>query len=1410
MGLEESLPPDALLTLVQNSLRSFGNSFDAEYLISKAADVAVSLALRLWPNGIWSEFPTWIIHNLNNDILVLRIIQSIGEEILEYQSEPIVSMRKSEFTSGISVAFLPLFIINDLYPEGFKLDSSGAGKRRNNSTKRLELIKPLQGNENGWIEAIFIILNNPEKSNKVREIAINALQSYLNWLPFLAFQKIPQIIISIRSLITNPSCLELKKYSLECLLTITSRNYPVSSEKTYISELLLDEYKIYNELNFLLGFINDQNNDLDPSEIIEFSRMIYKIITNVAENLIFYKKSSSPIPNSIIDIIGFMVSGLTSKYITVSEISACGLLSLNNNKDQIQKLNVTLFGELQPIIIQKMKHVFSIVSSKNKSLDWEDESDGILGGNFESESDYKLFAYGKLYTKLFDILKFIAKLDPLSFSIFVINQVGSLFQNGTNQIEHLETDSERCNLVNTGLALIEVAAKSLEHFNIDIQTIKDGKIDSFKETEVIESSNRIYNILIHYKCDNPEIIRLQLSKIESFSFLIQKKPELILTCLTFLTSFLSKPPSSTKSPTEPWSKVSYKASSVLETLVRSNTNIFWKYYFDFVSLSKQHSVDSNTPSQTKIMLWELLISFFTSDTPLDQSDQIPKPAELNELAINLISPVVTQFEELGKLLESPNKLLGMMGVDVIGFDSNKGSSIDNYLQRIRSSAKFRSDVYHILLTMNAFVKPLTRLFDLNDPINFGNKNLILKNVDETKLTLHIYISIIESIATKVIRISLELTRIIHLVFNHQLLNQVVSKDIPENIIKEHTLESINGWSQFLSMKLNPIPKIQTLPFENSYGESQRFYSSVSNILELANKIVGSLTYCPTVYYEIADFGSFYSSCMFGEANFLPLNVWKSIFINCLRPLIIGNTRPSTMAIPLENGNNNFNNKIKKVPVVKPPTVKQSSAVFSSFLENLNGFLVDKVVKMNLEFSSIHNSEGDMTEYESNYRLFMRSLSSFQSEMIEGLDFGRYIVNLGEFWNSEEMIPIFIKNKFSNSNLVKSGNKVLMGYEEGDMNSNYRSSNMFDMLKTSSDNNFALEVDHNGNMDSSPKPSFLNTNFLSFLVSNQPCTLGILRGISKILDTHDLISTRNLIISIEQIFPITLLYTINYTKYQALFSSTLEKTDSDSSFLEFLSVVKQTPVSKIKKSFSSIQNSPVEMLRFYSLLSEFSTTDLISQLIKMLSDIYYIELKEKIIHIIGTILYASISASSAPSINTQNSNYTGSFDNSLVTYNESNNHYWINAKQSLVNESMSILKERFNYQQTVNSLNTYFKNVLDFDSLSDTETSSYNNESGNNNGIFNEKKKGKFMFTVTKELLDPIINWKDSHDLLASANKNSDRIISAYKKKTSKNTVIIKEDGFGGGISGKNHNSLDVFDSSEFGEKEGFDLSNFIP
>ncbi|OMJ10898.1 hypothetical protein AYI69_g10053 [Smittium culicis] len=1407
LGLENSTPPETLLSLVQNSLKSFHNSFSADYLIFKAADVTVSLALRLWPRGIWSDFPTWIIFNLSNDLLVLRIIQSIGEEILEYQSEPIVTMRKLEYTSGITVAFLPLFIINQLYPDGFKLDQSNSNtKKLRATTYVLELIKPLEGNENGWIGALFTILNDPAKPIKVRETAINALQAYLNWLPFTAFENIPQIISTLISFINNTSAETLIKPSLNCLLSITSRNYPSSVEKQCIAELFFDQYKIYNQLNSLLVAINSDKLDLEESDKIELTRMIFKIPANIIEILIFYKKSSSPLPKSINEAIKFMIHGLTSNYVTVSEISASSIFALNNNQDQVKNINPAVFSELQPIIIDKIKSVFSLISSKNDSIDWEDESDGIFGGNFESINEYKTFVYGKLYSRLFDTLKYIAKIDPLQFSVFVINQVSLLFQNGMSQPEHLQSSSERSNIVNTALSLIEVAANGLEATINELENNKNSNSEQ-NINKCIESASHIFSILIQYKCNNPEVIRIQLTKVEAFPFLIIYKPELILTSLTFLTNFLSKPSNSKHSKnsyTDIWTKVSYRSASVLKTLVKSNTNLFWNYYFDFVNLAKQHSTNPLTPDNTKIMLWELLISFFTSENSQNVPGQIPNATELNDLAVNLISPTINQFNELSLLLSSPTKLLDNLGVGFVGIDMNTKSQMPDILIKENAIYEFRSDLYQLLVTMYAFLKPVLELFDTAEQNNSDNNRTPSEGpIANENFALLVYLKLIQSVSPQVIKVALELIKVLHLIFNHKLLTQIVSTNPLETVNSNLASLSLNKWSEFLLLKCTPSPENFSAILNNDYSDPNKLFSSVVNILEVSNKIVGSLTFCPQIYYEIPDFGTLYSSSLFGEAGSLPLNVWKNIFLFCLKPLISANSKSSKLSYPLGESANNQKLSSKKSHIIKPPSPKQTSGVFSTFYEQLNTFLLDKISSLNQEFSKIHTSEEDVTEFESSYRHFMRSLSLVQSEIFRCINFGSNATNLSEFWSAEELIFTRINNKFKSPNSIRSANKALMGSaSDEDDQPKYTASNMFDLLQTGSNNNFELKVDSDGSLLNDPKNhQDLNLNFLVYLVVNQSCSLSLLKTLIQMLNIRDLISTRNLIISAENVFPISLAYTIQFTKYQPLIaSSSLSSSDIDNNFIEFLSISKQISASKIKKSLSTIPNSSVELFKFFSLISEFATSDLTSQLIRMLADSYYVELKDKIIHILSAIFSTAVSYQSQ----TQNSS---SASNQTIDYTGANNHYWNNIKQSIINESMTMLKEKFNYQQLNTSLSSFYKEAFEYDVEIETDPIFSSAINGTNSADGSDKtKKNKFMYALTKTLLDHIINWHDSHDLLKAATKESNRIVASYKKSTNKSSIQVES-------SENSWGSYSVLDSKGSGGENGnedFDLSHFIP
>ncbi|PVZ97330.1 hypothetical protein BB558_004812 [Smittium angustum] len=1104
IGVDNTYTPDQLLKVIKEALSTITQNEKLEYLIHKAAKTTATVALRLWPNGIWSDFPVWIQKNLNNHFLVLYIMKTLCEEVMEYESDPIVAIRKPEYTTGLTIAILPANVFQKLYPHGFKSDGNNP-----TNTNNLEIIKPIPGNENGWLGAWMAILSDGSMSITIKAAVLSTIQSCLNWMPFIVLKEMPQLLLFLNNSLLESKTLEILKSSLDCLQILTARPYSSPVEKHEVVSLLVEQSKLHLTIHQLFSSLKNQRAlfpDLEDSEIIEIKKNAIQVLSNITSNLIWYKKSPGFLPENINDLLLALVEGLASRHVTVSDIGAMGLLAMERHPEvMLTKIEPSILFQLQNICIDKLQWTFQVCSVSADSefadqTEWENEADGV---HFETFVEYKSFISTRYRSKLIDILRLIASLDSINFSKLIIEKVSGLTQPGFTNIEKLESTGERFSLINTGFALIEIVAK-------DLQTIVSSEKRDLEKNTSIEAAVQLFEILIKYKCNNPEVIRQQLSKLEFFGFLIEKQTNLIRIALEALTTYVSIPEQYPLSEKDDWTKVSYKTASVLQNLIKSNPNLFWNYYFDFVSLAKSKENSVNTPGRTKIMLWELPISFLTTQVPCFGSGA-PNEADLKKTIAQLIAPAAEDLVSINQVLENPQMFFDSLGLGFI--DNDKNTSEDNW-KNVKAQ---RGVLGSLVQKIFAFAKPLAVITDPNLQSSI-NSNEETKNV---VLPFNYYLETMNSYAPEIMKTTLMLARVLHAGFNNEVAKS-------------------SKWKLFIENKFSLEHTIDLESIE--YRESSIFLTYIHQLLEYTHKILGYLVVIPSVYSQIGNFGELWTSCLFGEANYLPSTVWKSLLSNTINRCVIANSVPS---------------------VYNYPNPKHSLEFFSAFFPHLTGFINAKLGEMWSQFTKVKNDESDISEFEVNLRGLTRTYADLLADLFFSLNNG-----IQDHGSIEEMlVEKYMKKGSENENTFKS-------------------TNMFGVLS----------ADGEMSEESKEKPKLKkNQNILIYIVNNQPFLLQLLNSSTFLLSIEDTFSARKIIKSVEQFVP-TIVGIVS-------FFTPVSNVINDQGFLSNLSIedfyefyqkiTKQTFNSATKKLIVNEQ-----LFSLFVTITEWASTDLTS----LISDI----------------------------------------------------------------------------------------------------------------------------------------------------------------------------------------------------------------
>ncbi|PVV03995.1 hypothetical protein BB560_001514 [Smittium megazygosporum] len=1345
-GSQDSMDPEFFLSNLKTVLVSFSNIPESQssedFIILKAANVCAATVLRLWPNGIWADFPVWIFSKVENRFLAFQIILSLFEEIIEFKKDPLVTLRKSEYNLGLTSALLPVSVLKELYPYGFRADESSANTS----------IKPIPGNENGWLYIFLETLASPNLSQKTQTTLLKIFQLCLKWLPFITIQKIPMTVSKILELISIPFSTgdsnmikstnhEIYILCLGCVLSLCSRPFSASSEKVDMAKLLVDEYRIQLFIYNIFTVLNSKAYEslgFEEAEFVELSQTAASVLSLVVENLVWGKKDNSFAPEQISDVINTLVYGARLNYVTISQICANGLVAMQNNKTlMLQKLQPQIFNDIKNLCIEKLKWCYYTVmidpkSAKADDIEWEIEANGAYGGDFESFLDYREFVRTKYKSKISHLLQLMASLDPSAFAITVSSWVKQIVLSAQNSAVTQNDIADYELSLTTGFTLIDTAAKAIEEF---LKSNEAGNTSEQTHENALLQTLDLFEIVVKLSPTKTETIKLQISTIENFAFLITKKPELILTSLGLLSKYLSSPPNIPVGERAEWNKVSYRAASIIEKLIKSDPVAFYPYYNDFVNLAVQKENVSETLTRIKVMLWEFPICFFTSEleiisieTGITESDILQK---MNETVSNLSK----SFSGMESMFSSPEYLIKNIGLSLL----DNSSATEQDFAIIHNQKRFFGYMTQKLFAFVKFLRDSQNYFIFKK--HARNLNPALQRLSP----LVVYKKVWEEYGPSLMNTLLLFVRVLHALFNPELVGSV-------------------KWKSYLENRLNFNPQVDSKSKE--FKDAEMIYVYLTHLLEYCHKIIGNLTFVQSVYFKIDNFAQIWATCLFGEVNHLPITVWKSLVSNVIQPCVLANS----YACPETHVLNS----------------RKIDDFFAGFIPHLNLFLIEKVKTLWSQLRNLSASDEYYGEFEAETRSFTRAYSELVSTIFVGIFFS--ITGI----NHEISTPVFsISSSSTGAELARIEDLIERKYVKKAIavKSGLGTSNIFSVLSDSSateDNNLMVGGKNEKEDRFKIRP---NTDLLNYFMKYQKDYTNLLEVAKLLLQVEDTISVRKVISGIEvslcQVAAITSFFTkLNLPNpsgghvFDDPAKALMNLTISD--FMNYFCELggQHFETSKLKRI------NPELLYSTFVTSNQWVTSDFLSSLLLVLSKGYHSELKDIVIVSISKIIRGSLG---------QVKMVYSMENKDLMVFNgvEPSNlsPFLSNIKSTYINTMLMIMKEKYDYINDSEKFVQYVNSLITFEK----ETSTI--------------KEPKFLFSSTKMLLEKLCSLAILEDSSLSLVHNSSVQVSKYKEQISKNQRIFGTDLY----KGKKSVTSDLLNTEkDDGYGDIFDLGSIIP
>ncbi|KAJ1951507.1 karyopherin [Linderina macrospora] len=887
-------------------LRGHGKQ-DPAYIKEKLVTVFVLLAVRMWPSSVWGDFNSQMMYlyrlSAKHQELALKIWQTLGEEVFEYESDLSVGVHKGDLLIGLAGSLLPKATSTELYPHGYRVAVDNGAPASFNKTKAGKKAREIPyepGNEDGWLlrwamyagEIAQRMEHQGSGGNSQTDqdhgdlgellgSVVDTIAVFMDWVPVRALVT-TQMIPCIAGLLRVRSSDSVRQRAVKCLEKISRRNVP-SGE--YRDTILLEFASatsntggpvVATMAQAYLSTVKPQADSQwgDTAEALAAARTIAQTAMNLVSLHWARKKVDVNVLGDGQALIELLLLLCRDPRYTVSSLAMASWTAIIGHqalsKDGAVLAAFSSLAELTTTMLFNVCRASHLVgeqihggsaNGEEAGLD-EDEVD-----QFESLADLRSFLSSEVRSRLLGILRGTCKLEPTGFVRWI---VPSLLPVLSKPITGAATaDVGQVSVAEAAFVTVDTILSTLDEY--EQRALADGDGDAAVHVqEVRPLCYEIGGMVVGFVTDHAGLVTRQLQTLPSFGFLlrqsaIEQAPEarqLLFDVLKKCTALLRTPPSDDNAHARELRTLSRRATGALVRIATAIPDSLMLIYGDLSQLVQSCLTDVHVSDSVKSYLAEFLLTLIAG-----ASCSLP---QRKELAGTVIHPLVESLKEFAPALESPQELISLLGLPALDALIAGGNGAE-CKQAMDLARRNRFRLMHVLATLQIC---LSRTLSGDAAVSLA--------------------AVWSDYVGEMAPVMLMLVRSVHALWNQTNWIQLPwQSTMARNRLFGLLDLSTSERASLAGNLVGTDPSAAAAATKESQHDSdlhsveiRAVRHTLNALRESAYKSIGSLAQLPELFdpQTLPSIGENFAGCLFADASVIGARQWKMLLAEVVRPV----------------------------------------------------------------------------------------------------------------------------------------------------------------------------------------------------------------------------------------------------------------------------------------------------------------------------------------------------------------------------------------------------------------------------------------------------------------------------------------------------------------------------------------------
>ncbi|KAJ2594459.1 karyopherin [Coemansia sp. RSA 1721] len=674
------------------------------YIREKLVTLLVKLVIRLWPSAEWTDLSQQLQHMYQaseaHRETVLRIWQTLGEEMFVYDRDAMATVRKHELTNGIVGALLPRMVVEQLYPGGYRLTTEGDAMRTaagaGSKKKKASAIPVEPGNEDGWLyrwsaHALELASAYNDAKEPLLLSLIATVATFLDWIPLKALVATGLVGRLAQLLLTRSDQVRLQ--AALALETISRRNSGTGDERDVVlTQFAQDQQAI--ALQYLAQCYQttlDAEQWIDGSDALAAARSVSLTACNLVTMHWARKKLETNVletPQPMLDLLEQLSQD--ARYTVVA--SALNSWAAIIKHDALGKTPAIAarFGALTEHTTKTLFDVCRLTQALG-SVQTLDAAHGISedeAEQFESIGELRAFLAAEVRSRLLAIIRGMCALDPAGFVGWIAPSLAPVFA---------QPDAPPA-VAEAALMVVDSVLTTLDDF--EQRALADG--DQTLLAQVQGARDLCYQLgsqVVGFTSEDAALATRLLQTLPAFAFLLRPAlmggddaRALLLAVLQKCIGHLRFAPTAAGAQLRDLRQTARRATATLVRLAVLIPDSLMLVYGDLSLMVADRLADPTVAVTVKSYLSEFQLALVAGASTCTMTQR-------SELAQPVVQPIVATLQESMPAFQTPQDFIRFLGLPALDAAYAAQTVADDVRAELAAARERRNRLSHMLSTL---------------------------------------------------------------------------------------------------------------------------------------------------------------------------------------------------------------------------------------------------------------------------------------------------------------------------------------------------------------------------------------------------------------------------------------------------------------------------------------------------------------------------------------------------------------------------------------------------------------------------------------------------------------------------------------------------------------------------------------